>query len=76
MLCLDRSLRRYFCGGGINMPRPIHNTEKLSIYISPETMDGLRGNLTKERKSMSEYVRWLIECDIKFNTNYKRVINV
>jgi len=39
-------------------------------------MDGLKGNSMKERKSMSEYVRWLIECDIKFNTNYKRIINV
>lgn len=67
MLCLDRSLRRYFYGGGINMPRPIHNTERLSIYLSPETMDGLRINSTKERRSMSEHVRHLIESDIKFN---------
>ena len=53
--------------GGINMPRPIHNTERLSIYLSPETMDGLRINSTKESRSMSEHVRHLIESDIKFN---------
>jgi len=49
------------------MPRPIHNTERLSIYLSPETMDGLRINSTKEHRSMSEHVRHLIESDIKFN---------
>ena len=46
------------------MPRKSKNTQCLWVYISDETLESLRKLSTSEGKSMSEYVRTLVEDEV------------
>ena len=46
------------------MPRPRRNTDLIWVSLSEKTKESLRQISTRQNKSMSEYVRILIEDDI------------
>lgn len=47
------------------MPKPIENTERVSTYISKETLEALQKQAASKGMSVSGYIRFLIMDAVK-----------